>query len=85
MRLRPSPGKPKFDTLSLVVHHTETDALLTIIIRSRFGSRCKRLEMDAVALVTSAAAVAAQEAGAKGFALGNTVRNAVRQVTSFPI
>ena len=39
------------------------------------------LEMDVAALVVSKAAVAAQEAGAKGFALGNAVRKVVRHVT----
>ena len=37
--------------------------------------------MDVAALVVSKAAVAAQEAGAKGFALGNAVRKVVRHVT----
>ena len=41
--------------------------------------------MDVVALVASKAAVAAQKAGAKSFALGNAVRKAAKQVASFPI
>ena len=85
MRRWPLSGAPKLDTLSLVVYHTETDALLTIIIRSHPGSRCTGLEMDVVALTAGTAAVATQEAGARGFALSNAVRKTVRRVASFRI
>ena len=63
----------------------ESKAIRLAKARYHFGLRYTGLEMDVVALVASKAAVAAQKAGAKSFALGNAVRKAARQIASFQI